>query len=43
MAPRLDKYVGLDLTLIGYIKISTVYTSRVMRHIGDDTIILGMM
>ncbi len=37
MAPRPDEYVSLDLTLIGCIETSTVYTSKVMRYIGDDT------
>ncbi len=34
VASRPDKYVGLDLTLIGYIETSVVYTSRIMRRIG---------
>ena len=43
------EYVGLDLTLIGYIKISVKYRSRIIRHIGmlqlyqDNTNPLGMM
>ena len=33
MAPKPDKYVGLDLTLIEYIKTSAVCTSGIMRLI----------
>ncbi len=37
MASRLDEYVDLGLTLIGYIETSAVYISGVMRRIGNDT------
>ncbi len=37
MASRSDKYIGLDLTLIGCIKTSAVFTSGVMRYIRYDT------
>ncbi len=37
MSPRPGEYVGLDLTLIGYIETSAVCMSRVMRRIGDNT------
>ncbi len=40
MALRPDKYVGPDLTLIGYIKTSAACTSRIIRYIRDDTNIL---
>ncbi len=36
VAPRSDKYIDLDLTLIKYIETSTVFTSRVMKRIGDN-------
>ena len=37
VAPRPDKYIDLDLTLIKYIKTFIVCTSKIMEHIGDDT------
>ncbi len=43
MVPRLDKYVGLELTLIRCIETFAMYTSGVMRRIKDDTNISGIM
>ncbi len=43
MALRPDKYVSLDLTLIGCIDASVVCTSGVMRRIGDNTNAARMM
>ncbi len=36
VASRPIKYIGLDLPLIGCIGTSIMYTSEVMRCIGDD-------
>ncbi len=42
MAPRPDKYVGLDLTRLD-IETSTVCTSGIIRRIRDDMNASGMM
>ncbi len=43
MAPRPDKYINLDLTLIKYIETFTMYTSGVMKRIRDNANILGII
>ncbi len=43
MAPKPDKYIDLDLTLIGCIETFAVCISGVIRRIRDDTNILRIM
>ncbi len=43
VASKPDKYIGLDLTLIGCIETSAMCTSGVMRRIRDDTNASRMM
>ena len=38
---RPNRYVSLDLTLIEYIETSIMCTSGVIRHIGNNTNVLG--